>query len=94
LNHMLTLRSPSETLGMRVDTQSTKGAVVLTTLMILPSSAMEQEPPPLRGIPTVITPLRGILVMGLTKQSERWRVLDDFNTRWGNIVHPSTHRLT
>jgi hypothetical protein len=40
-NHMLTLSSPSGTLGMRVDTQSTKGAVVLTTLTVLPGTTME-----------------------------------------------------
>jgi hypothetical protein len=71
---------------MRVDTRSTKGAVVLTTLMVLPSSAMEKEPSLLRGTPTGITPLRGILVMGLTKHSGQWRELDDSSTRWGNVT--------
>jgi hypothetical protein len=73
-------QQPGGTVGMRVDTQSTKGVVVLTTLKVLPGSAMEQEPPPLQGTPTSITPYRGILVVRLTKQSGRWRELDDSST--------------
>jgi hypothetical protein len=48
LDHMLTLRSPSETLGMGVATRVTM-RVVITPLMITPSLASELEPPPLPG---------------------------------------------
>jgi hypothetical protein len=90
LNHMLTLSSPNGTLCMRVDTRNTKGAVVLTTLMVLLGLVMEYEPPLLCGTPTGITPLRGILVIGLIKHSGRWRELDDSIARWGNFVPPLT----
>jgi hypothetical protein len=66
---MLPLNRPSGTLVMGVDTQSTGRAVGLTTLTVLLGSAVEQEPLPLHGTPTDINPLRGILVMGQTKQS-------------------------
>jgi hypothetical protein len=90
----LTLSSPSGTLDMWVDTRSTRRAVVLTTLTFLLGSAVEQGPPPLHGTPTGITPLRGILVMGQTKQTRQWKELDDFSTRWGSFIPPSAHRPT
>jgi hypothetical protein len=93
-NHRLTLSRPSGTLVIRMDTQSTRGTVVLTTHMVLSGSAMEQEPPPLHSTLTGITPLRGILFMVLTKQSGWWRELDDSSTQWGNFVPPLTQRLT
>jgi hypothetical protein len=91
---MLTLSSPSGKLVMRVDTQSTWRAIVLTTLTVLPCSVVEQEPPSLHSTTTGVTHLRGILVIGLTKLSERWRELDDSITQWGNFVPLLTHRAT
>jgi hypothetical protein len=91
---MLTLICPSGTPGMRVDTRSTKGPIVFTTLMVLAGLAMEQEPLLLCGTLSGITPFRGKLVMGLTKHNVRWRVLDNLIIWRGNFILPSTCRLT
>jgi hypothetical protein len=49
LQRRLTLKSPSETLGMGVATQVTMRVVVTTPLTVTPSLASEPEPPPLSG---------------------------------------------
>jgi hypothetical protein len=77
---------------MGVDTRSTRRAVVPSKLIVLTSPAMEQGPLPLHGTPAGITPLRGILVMGQTKQRGWWRELDDSSTQCGSFVPSSTHR--
>jgi hypothetical protein len=66
---MLTLRSPSGTLGMGVATQVTMREVVITPLKVTPSLASEPEPPPLPG--TLIGTLlwSGMSVMALTSRS-------------------------
>jgi hypothetical protein len=53
--------------------------------MVLSGSTVELRPPPLYGTPTGITSLRGILVMGLTKQNRRWRGSDGSSTRWRSM---------
>jgi hypothetical protein len=45
LHHMLTLRSPSGTLGMGVASRVTMRVVVTTPLMVAPSLASEPKPP-------------------------------------------------
>jgi hypothetical protein len=52
LHRRLTLRSPSETLGMGVATQVTMRVVVTTPLMVTLSLASEPEPLPLSGTMT------------------------------------------
>jgi hypothetical protein len=84
-HHKLPLSSPSGTLGMVVVTQSTRRAVVATTLMVLLDSAVEYGPPPLHSTLTGITPLSGISVIGLTKKSGHWRGSYVLSTRWRSM---------
>jgi hypothetical protein len=49
LHRMLTLKSPSGTLGMGVATRVTMRVLVTTPLTVTPSLASEPEPPPLPG---------------------------------------------
>jgi hypothetical protein len=49
LHHILTHKSPSGTLGMRVATWVTMRVVVTSPLTVTPGLASEPEPPPLSG---------------------------------------------
>jgi hypothetical protein len=53
LHHRLTLRRPSDTLGMGVATQLTMRVVVTTPLTVTSSLASKPEPSPLPGTPLV-----------------------------------------
>jgi hypothetical protein len=82
LHHRLTHGSPSGTLGMGVATQVTMRVVVITPLTVTLSLASEQEHPPLPGILTGVLLWSGTLVMGLTRQSARWKGSDDSSDEW------------
>jgi hypothetical protein len=71
LHHMLTLRSPSGTLGMGVATRVTMRVVVITPLKVTLSLASELEPPPLPGTMTGTLLWSDTSVMGLTRLSTR-----------------------
>jgi hypothetical protein len=101
LHHMLTLRSPSGTLGMGVATRVTMRVVVTTPLTVTLSLASEPKPPPLPGTLTGTFLWSGMSVMGLTRLSTRWKGLDDSSIRWMTLhMHrwrcepPLTHRPT
>jgi hypothetical protein len=96
LHRMLTFRSPSRTLGMRVATRVPM-RVVITPLKVTPSLASESEPPPLPGTLTGTLCWSGTSVMGLTKLSTRWKGSDDSSIGWMTLhtckwicKHPST----
>jgi hypothetical protein len=71
LHRRLTLRSPSETLGMGVATRVTMRVVIITPLKVTPSLASEPEPLPLPGTMTSTLLWSGTSVMGLTRLSTR-----------------------
>jgi hypothetical protein len=81
LHRMLTLRSPSGTLGTGVATQVTM-RVVTSPLTVTPSLASEPEPPPLLGTLTGTLLWSGTSVLGLTRLSTRWKGSDDSSNRW------------
>jgi hypothetical protein len=98
LHCRLTLRSPSETLGMGLATRVTMRFVVTTPLTVTPSLASEPEPPPLPGTLTGTLLWRGTSVMGLTRLSARWKGWDDLSDGWMTLHMckrrcklPSTH---
>jgi hypothetical protein len=72
---MLTLMSPSGTLGTGLATRVTM-RVATTPLMVTLSLASEPEPPPLPGTLTSTLLQRAMSVMGLTSVSVRWKGSD------------------
>jgi hypothetical protein len=74
LHHRLTLRSPSETLGMGVPTQVTMRVAVTTPLTVTPSLVSKPEPPSLPGTLTGMPLWSGTSVMWLTRLSVWWKV--------------------
>jgi hypothetical protein len=96
---MLTLRSPSGTLGMGVATRVTMRVVVTTPLTVTPSLASELEPPCLPSTLTGTLLWSGTSVIGLTRLSARWKGSDDSSDGWMTLHRckrrckvPSTHR--
>jgi hypothetical protein len=99
LHHMLTLRSPSGTLGMGVATRVTRRVVVTTPLTVTRSLASELEPPPLPGTLTGTLLWSGTSVMGLTSLSAWWKGSDNSSDGWMILLTckqrckpPSTHK--
>jgi hypothetical protein len=96
---MLTLRSPSGTLGIGVATRVTTREVVTTPLTVIPSLASEPEPPLLLGTLTGILLWSGTSVMGLIRLSTWWKGSDDSSDEWMTLITckrrcklPLTHR--
>jgi hypothetical protein len=82
LHRMLTLRSPSGTLGMGLATQVIMRVIVTILLTVTLSLASEPEHPPLPGTLTSMLLWSGTSVMGLTRPSARWKGSDDSSDGW------------
>jgi hypothetical protein len=82
LHCMLTLRSPSATLGMGLATRVTMRVVVTILLTVTPSLASEMKPLPLPGTLTGTLLWSGTSVMGLTRLSARWKGSDNSSDRF------------
>jgi hypothetical protein len=98
LYHMLTLRSPSETLDTGVATRVTL-RVLTTPLTVTPSLAFEPKPPALPGTLTGTLLWIGTSVIGLTRLSTWWKGSNDLRDWWMTLdmckwrcKPPSTHR--